>query len=108
MKKIISEIDNPLRFINLDVKVKVKILNWINEKIEYNNKPSHQTSYTLKHIFEYDTKIYLDNGEFKGAMLFCGHYPISRANSYDKNWIYNIYNVKTDIHGKTIEGKPCP
>ena len=65
-----------------------KVLQWIKENI-YPRKTPHllHTSYSLKHLLERDTGIYLTNNEFKDAMMICGFEP---ANPDKLNWMFGI------------------
>jgi hypothetical protein len=56
-----------------------------------------QDSYSLKHIFERDTGIYLTNNQFKDAMLMCGYNPV---NPEELNWQYRISKKSPALQGK--------
>lgn len=62
------------------------------------------SSYSLKHILECDTGIYLTNNEFKDAMQKCGFKP---DNPNDLNWCYRISNNSPALneHDYADDGK---
>jgi len=63
------------------------VCKWISLVIQPAKKEKDYSSYGLKHIFEYDSQIYVSNGEFKGAMKSCGYDP---TNPQDLNWVFKI------------------
>jgi len=64
------------------------VCEWIKSKLIRIKTPNYdKSSYSLKHIFEKDTGLYLTNNEFKDAMLMCGYEPV---NPNDLNWNYCI------------------
>ena len=65
-----------------------RIFTWIKKNISKRKTPLYgHSSYTLKHLLEKATGIYLSNNEFKDAMLLCGFKPIDEN---DLNWNYCI------------------
>ena len=68
------------------------MINWIIQSLEPRksvNKGRYD-SYFLKHLFEHDKAnggFYIDNGQFKGAMLQCGFRPYRKS---DMNWRFCI------------------
>lgn len=61
---------------------------WIRSNIIRTKTPNYdKTSYSLKHIFEKDTGLYLTNNEFKDAMMLCDYNPV---NPNSLNWNYCI------------------
>ena len=46
-----------------------------------------ETSYGIKHDFEFATRLYVSNGQFKGAMLTAGYVPV---NPGEQNWRFRI------------------
>lgn len=87
-RTLINPVNQPERFNELSAEMQDILECWINDKIikrKSFNMKSH--SYILKHLFESDTDIYVNNGTFKGAMLKCGFEPRKR----DKiNWNFQI------------------
>jgi len=63
-------------------------LKWIRSNLTkakiYNNL---DTSYRLKHMQEDETKVYVTNGQFKGAMLWEQYTP---RNHYCSHWAFRI------------------
>lgn len=71
------------------------VAQWIDDNIVPCGTPNiHLSSYSLKHMLEQDTGIYLTNNQFKDALLMEGYEPV---NPDDLNWIYKI-SVKTTIY----------
>lgn len=69
------------------------IKQWIDDNILSSTEILYSmNSYSLKHLLQHDTGIYLTNNEFKDAMLFAGYQPI---NPNDLNWKYCIVLKKT-------------
>lgn len=60
---------------------------WIELAIQPAKHKHSFSSYGLKHEYEYQTGLYVTNGQFKGAMLQCGYTPID-TNAI--NWKYRI------------------
>jgi len=85
-----SVCNNPLEYEELNEYQKATLQDWIAEcVIPHKAKtfnPFH-TSYGLKHQFEYNSGIYITNGQFKGAMLTAGFEPRSYN---DLNWVFKI------------------
>lgn len=64
------------------------VLAWIEKNIEPRKTPLKRfSSYGLKHVLEYDIRLYLTNNEFKDAMLMAGYEPV---NPDELNWHYRI------------------
>ena len=60
------------------IAVRIHKVNYINRK---------RSSYSLKHLFKDDTRIYVTNNQFKDAMMSAGFLPAD----YDElNWHYAI------------------
>jgi len=85
------EVDNPERFENLKKEQKEVLCNWIKENFVKRKTVNYNyTSYGLKHYFEGSPSgFYVDNGEFKGAMLFCGFTPMA-VDSNERNWKFRF------------------
>jgi hypothetical protein len=47
----------------------------------------HQSSYGLKHEYERETKCYVSNAQFKGAMLVAGYLPTKKG---EQSWHFMI------------------
>ena len=61
---------------------------WIVKNFIPQEKPNYEwSSYGLKHALQINTGIYLDNNQFKMAMLECGFEP---CNFEEQNWIFAI------------------
>ena len=82
-----ADLDDPKAFVTMKDQDRDALLAWINNVISPRKTVLRQSSYYLKHLFERDTKIYVANGEFKGAMRECGYAPI---NEDEQNWLFKI------------------
>ena len=71
----------------------VKIAEWIKGNLRHSDTEYRRSSYSLKHILEEDTGIYLTNNEFKDAMLLAGFEPVKYN---EKNWRYRLTFLKED------------
>lgn len=89
MSKTVNQIDHPEEFDKLPDDQQEIVIKWIKENILPRKTINHiHTSYGLKHIFEADqVGFYMTNGEFKGAMIACGHEPVKMD---DLNCNYRI------------------
>lgn len=86
--EVFNEMDRPSDFMNLDDEVKQRVINWCKKYfLSTNTFNVDKSSYSLKHILENDTKIYLTNGQFKGAMLIAGY---KQKKIDELNWYFNI------------------
>lgn len=63
------------------------ISNWIKKNIVPSDTPYDGNNYSLKHLLEHDTGLYMTNNEFKDAMLLTGFLPVDPD---ALNWEYNI------------------
>lgn len=64
------------------------VLAWIKSELKPRKTPNtNHSSYSLKHVFERDTGIYMTNNQFKDAMLLCGYYPEDET---ELNWEYSL------------------
>lgn len=70
---------------------------WIRTNIEPCNNQGAFSSYGLKHCFEYDTKQYITNDDFKRAMVESGYLPTKQSKNLE-NWLFR-YRAKA---GKTL------
>lgn len=85
-----TECNNPEEYNRLTAHERTKLQNWINTHIkpyEIKKFNPYQSSYGLKHLFEYDGGFYLTNGQFKKAMLLAGFEP---ENYNAKNWVFKL------------------
>ena len=94
--KIINSInnqdcDNPMEFYKLPQDEQETIKAWIDIHvkpyvIKSKTYKTRNTSYNIKHDYEYYTGDYYINGVFKGALHACG---LEIENYYEKNWAIN-------------------
>lgn len=65
---------------------KALIVDWIRGHLVHHRRELH-SSYGLKHIMHGDIRLYVTNGQMKGAMRACGFTPLSEE---DLNWVYRV------------------
>ena len=68
-----------------------RLLAWIRTELTPAKRVFSRTSYGLKHDFERDTRIYVSNGAFKGAMALCGYEAVDTSLV---NWQYRVKFTK--------------
>ncbi|HUM84787.1 MAG TPA: hypothetical protein PLN48_13585 [Lachnospiraceae bacterium] len=68
--------------------IQKKVSEWIFGKLWKIDSPNYKhTSYTLKHLLERQTKIYVTNNQMKDALLLEGFYPVKEN---ELNWVYCV------------------
>lgn len=73
---------------SLTEKERETLLDWIRVHIHKSSYINHKrTSYSLKHLFQEETGIYVTNNQFKDAMIELDFYP---ADPDELNWHYAI------------------
>ena len=80
-----------------DAKAIEMAVEWIKASIEPCNNEGAYSSYGLKHCFEYDSRYYITNDDFKRAMLEAGYKPTKRSMKW-MNWCFRYRPKK----GKTL------
>lgn len=77
---------------------KHELCDWISENFIHRKTPNRlYTSYGLKHIFERSKHgFYITNGQFKGAMAWCGYSPVKHD---ALNWVFGISEKSPAIKG---------
>ena len=80
-------LDRPEEYEKLSPAEQAALLEWIRLAIKPAKTPVVETSYGIKHDFEYATRLYVSNGQFKGAMLAEGYAPV---NPGEQNWRFRI------------------
>lgn len=83
-------LDDPNEFVAMEEGDREQLLTWIAEMVSPRKTVLRQSSYYLKHLFERDRRVYVTNGEFKGAMRSCGYEPVNEG---EQNWLFRV-NVK--------------
>ncbi len=79
-------VNQPSEYAKLPEGEKAVLQAWIRERLVPASSPGRYSSYGLKHTFEdSDGGSYVNNGQFKGAMLVAGYEPLNR---YDLNWMF--------------------
>jgi len=67
---------------------------WIRANIEHSDTECPHNSYSLKHLLEADTGIYLTNNQYKDAMLLAGFKPITEN---EINWRFRCSYIPDKI-----------
>lgn len=98
MIKLVAQNDEHPSFKEMPVETQRAVARWITESLTAREAPlpSH-TSYTLKHILQFETGIYIPNDAFKEAMVLCGFFPV---NQNDLNWTFRISLNSPVFHRK--------
>ncbi len=60
---------------------------WISKAVKPASTYDANSSYGIKHDFEYQTGVYVSNAEFKGAMLIADYLP---HDAFAQNWHFKI------------------
>ena len=80
--------DEDYHFADLLPEEQEKALAWLKANLMPRESPiDHPTSYSMKHVLERRTNIYMTNTQFKELMLLCGYYP---AEVDELNWRYCV------------------
>ena len=80
--------DHPRAYDTLSQEEKEALQYWIEHAIQPATKADdHYSSYGLKHEYERETKLYVSNAQFKGAMLIAGYQPIEKG---EQSWHFMI------------------
>lgn len=96
----LHDVDLPEGYFKLTSVQRESLCIWISDNIFPRNTPNlNYNSYSLKHMFEHDKGgFYITNGQFKGAMIDCGFFPI---NEEEKNWRFCI-SQKSPVFKKNL------
>lgn len=93
-ERICSELDNtrqrdhPRAYDTLSPQEKETLQYWIEHAIQPATKVDDDySSYGLKHEYERETKLYVSNAQFKGAMLVAGYLPTKIS---EQSWHFKI------------------
>ena len=88
--------DHPRAYDTLSPKEKEALQYWIEHAIHAATKVDDQySSYGLKYKYERETKLYVSNAQFKGAMLVAGYLPVKKA---EQNWHFTIQPAHGEHH----------
>ena len=85
----IHDVDLPEQYVKLTSEQKAILCGWIYDNLLTRRTVNRKhTSYELKHLFEGSALgFYVNNGQFKGAMIECGFFPDDED---EKNWCFCI------------------
>ena len=82
--------------------IQEKIFAWIKANVSPSQKIFMGTnSYSMKHVLEKRTGLYMTNNQYKEAMLRCGFFPVD---SQELNWLYRILKT-SPIYVRQEDGK---
>lgn len=86
--------DHPRAYDELSQAEKEALQYWIEHAIQPATKADeHQSSYGLKHEYARETKCYVSNAQFKGAMLVAGYLPTKKG---EQNWHFTITPIDNE------------
>lgn len=101
-ERICSELENtrqrdhPRAYDTLSPKEKEALQYWIEHAIHTALKVDDEySSYGLKYEYERETKLYVSNAQFKGAMLVAGYLPVKKG---EQNWHFTIQPAHGEHH----------
>ncbi len=91
--------DHPRAYDILSLEEKNALQYWIEHAIQTAPKIDDQySSYGLKREYERETKLYVSNAQFKGAMLVAGFQPVKKS---EQSWHFMIqpaYEERSALH----------
>jgi hypothetical protein len=87
--------NSPAAFLELSGEEQERVADWIENNFRHTAKfVCQDSSYSLKHIYEAETRHYTTNGQFKGAMVYCGFVPY---NPHELNCRYRMKNPDKNL-----------
>jgi len=88
--------DHPRAYDTLSLEEKEALRYWIEHAIQAATKVDDEySSYGLKHEYERETKLYISNAQFKGAMLVAGYQPVKKG---EQSWHFMIQPAHGERH----------
>lgn len=88
--------DHPRAYDTLSLAEKNALSYWIEHAVQASTKVDEgYSSYGLKHEYERETKLYVSNAQFKGAMLVAGYLPTKKS---EQSWHFLIQPAHADHH----------
>lgn len=88
MERQFSPLDYPEMYEQLSSEEKGVLAEWISQHLTPRKTANYRhSSYGLKHHFQRNTGLYVNNGAFKGAMLEAGYQAVNKRK---QNWQYRI------------------
>lgn len=100
----VNHANRPIAFLDLAASEQHRLVDYCTQSFIQRASPNHNwTSYGLKHLFENEatSSFYVSNGQFKGAMLIAGFFPVAAETV---NWVYRISQKSPALekHNKLI------
>jgi len=87
--------NSPAAFLKLSDEERERVAEWIKSNFQPTTRyVCPDSSYSLKHIYEAETRHYTTNGQFKGAMVYCGFVPY---NPHELNCRYRMKNPAKNL-----------
>lgn len=103
---VVKTLDDSHHLYDLPPEIQNIVLDWV----YWNFYPAqklypHVTSYSLKHVLQKRTQIYLSNNQFKEAMLMNGFWP---RDPKELNWIFYIQGSSPAIKAQADGSSGIP
>ncbi len=88
--------DHPGEYDTLSPEAQAALQYWIKHAIQPAKKvDNNNSSYGLQHDYQRETKLYVSNAQFKGAMLIAGYQPTELN---DQHWHFKIGPTYDEKH----------
>ena len=97
---VLSSVNQPSSYERLADEEKAALGDWIRWELVPSSLTGPHASYSLKHILQRLTGVYVTNGVFKGAMLAAGFEPVDR---HDLNWQFSYRLADPKLRARSIE-----
>ncbi len=95
----LMDVNQPSNYEGLKDEEKAAIQGWIARELVPSPLTGPKCTYVLKHIYQRLTGHYVQNGQFKGAMLAAGFEPIDRT---ELNWQFRYELADPQLPAKSI------
>jgi len=97
---VLNEVNQPSAYERLSDDAKAALQEWIERELVPANKTAPDCSYVLKHIFaRLPGGFYVNNGEFKGAMLVAGYEPLDRT---ELSWQFSYRLADPHLYERSL------
>ncbi len=96
---VLNKVNQPSSYERLSESEKAALQEWIGRELVPSNTMGEHCSYGLKHIYERLGGSYVNNGEFKGAMLVAGYEPLDRK---ELNWQFLYKTRDPALYDKSV------
>ena len=99
---LVNEVNQPSTYERLPEEQEAATQEWIARELRPSPTLGPKCSYGLKHVYQRLTGCYLTNGEFKGAMLVAGYWPIDRT---ELSWQFGYEFADSHLLDKSQEAQ---